>query len=102
MQYFKQKKNETAAHQRVFRVPVDLDDYDDDELPDEAPRYTSYTDEMAERRKDTFRILTGLADFAGVVAGAVAILVLLAVLVSLLNWVRSDILQSFDLWQPRL
>ena len=58
--------------------------------------------EQAERRRGTFRVIAGGGDFLGVIAGTALILVLLAVLISLVNWVCSDMVQSFDLLQMRM
>ena len=44
----------------------------------------------------------GLSNFLGVILGAAAILVLLAVLISLINWVHADIVQFFSLWMDRV
>lgn len=98
MSYFKPKQDK-PVHERKFFVPVDLDDLDDetDSLPP-----VSYAEEEAERRKDILRIVAGLLDFLGVVVGAVVVLMLLMVLISLLNWVYADMIQTFNLWQPRV
>ena len=45
---------------------------------------------------------TGLADFAGVILGTGAILVLLTLLISLVNWLVNDLSQSFLLLQKNL
>lgn len=44
----------------------------------------------------------GVSDFFGVILGTVCILVLIALLVSLLNWLHADIAQNFALWQNKL
>ncbi len=94
MRYFQPKKEQTAAHEPVFRVPVDLSGLD--ELDDDAP-LSPEEDEMEQRRRDNLRLMAALGDFLGVVAGVIVILILVAVLASLANWVRTDLMQSFDL-----
>lgn len=59
-------------------------------------------EEKQELRRSTWQLLAGLGDFAGVILGTAAILVLIALLVSLLNWLVSDVSQTFTLWQTRL
>lgn len=65
----------------------------DDDLTDE---------EREELRRGRWRVLANLGDFIGVIAGAVVILLLVALLISLVNWVSSDISHSFTLWQTRM
>ena len=72
-------------------------DFDDelDPLSDEL-----LTDEeRAELRRSHWQLISGLADFAGVIVGTAAILVLVTLLVSLLNWLINDLSQSFILLQ---
>ncbi len=71
----------------------DADPLDDDLLTDA---------ERAELRRSRWQLIAGLMDFAGVILGTAAILVLVALLVSLLNWLVSDVSQSFILLQKNL
>lgn len=77
---------------------------DGDALLDEDPLADDLLtdEERQELRRSTWQLLAGLGDFAGVILGTAAILVLTALLVSLLNWLVSDISQTFTLWQTRL
>lgn len=59
-------------------------------------------EEQAELRTSRWQLLAGIMDFAGVIAGTVVILLLIALLVSLLNWVHADVTQFFTLWQTKL
>lgn len=59
-------------------------------------------EERAELRRSHWQLLAGLADFAGVILGTAAILVIVTLLVSLLNWLVSDLSQSFILLQKHL
>lgn len=68
----------------------DLDPLDDELLTDE---------ERAELRRSNWQMISGLADFAGVIIGTAAILVLVTLLVSLINWLANDLNQSFILLQ---
>ena len=56
-------------------------------------------EEQAELRRSRWQLLAGLADFAGVILGTAAILVIVTLLVSLLNWLVGDRSQSFILLQ---
>ena len=71
----------------------DLDPLSDDLLTDE---------ERAELRRSHWQLVSGLADFVGVILGTAAILVLVTLLVSLLNWLVGDVSQSFILLQKHL
>ena len=68
----------------------DLDPLDDELLSEE---------EQSELRRSHWQLLSGLADFAGVILGTGAILVLVMLLVSLINWLVGDLSQSFILLQ---
>ena len=59
-------------------------------------------EEKAALRRSHWRVLANVGDFAGVIIGTAAILILIALLISLVHWVRSDITQSFTLWQTRM
>ena len=88
-------------------VPFQMEGYD--------PAYESETDymdlgdpldedylteeEQEELRRSTWQMLYNLADLAGIILGAAAILLLVMLLVSLLNWVAGDLTQSFSLLQ---
>lgn len=87
-------------------VPVELPydsiydqpDPEDDELDDDL-----LTDEeKAALRRSHWRVLANVGDFAGVIVGTAVILILIALIISLVHWVRSDITQSFTLWQTRM
>ena len=71
----------------------DLDPLSDELLTDE---------ERAELKRSHWQLLSGLADFAGVILGTGAILVLLTLLISLVNWLVNDLSQSFLLLQKNL
>ena len=82
-------------------MPVRTDDLDEDDDPlrdwedDPAPG----TDEETLRQRDRLRVVYGVSDLFGVIAGAVLILLLVAVLVSLVNWVLSDMDQFLAIWR---
>lgn len=109
MAYFqdRQKQGE-EEYQPVFQKPsgaYDMDDYaddgDDPEFYDEDEEYLTEEDKQWQRQSK-WRILAGLGDFLGVIAGTVVILVLIALLISLIHWVQADIRQSFTLWQTKM
>ena len=76
----------------VYELEDDV--LEDDELLTE--------EEQAALRRTRWRVLANLSDFIGVIAGTAVILLLIALIISLVHWVRSDITQSFTLWQTRM
>ncbi len=76
-------------------------DLEDDELLDGDPLAEDLLteEEQAELKRSNWKLIAGLADFAGVIVGTAAILVLVTILVSLINWLMADISQSFVLLQ---
>lgn len=99
---------EDEDYQPVFQQPVedDYDDYDegDEEYYTDEVYYDDYLteEERIALKQSKWRMLAGVGDFFGVLAGTVAILVLIALLISLITWVQADISQSFTLWQTKL
>lgn len=113
MAYFKHNQQETQTYTPVFRNSApegtdgaDLsyddgfDDYNDPINLEETREIDP--EEAAARRKERFRLFNGVFDFVAVILGAVVILMLLAFLFSLYNWVSTDITQTFSLWQNKL
>lgn len=99
MAYFKQTQQPAQPHEPLFHVPVTEDD---DDIGEDLIYERLLAEEAEERRRGNYRMAAGIFDFLGVVAGAVVILLLVAMLISLINWVHADIVQSFDLWQTRM
>lgn len=52
-------------------------------------------------RTNRWRMIIGVAEFFGVVAGVVCILLMLALLFSLVNWLRFDISNTFAILKSR-
>lgn len=81
---------------------ADTDDFSDlldgDPLADDL-----LTDEEREElRQSHWRLMAGLGDFAGVIVGVGVILLMVMLLISLLNWLAADIVQTFTLWQANM
>lgn len=79
---------------------ADGDWQDEEELEDSDVMLTD--EELAEMRRSDWKLLATLADFGGVILGTAAILVLIALLVSLMNWLINDISQTFTLLQGQM
>lgn len=73
------------------------DDYTEDIDPLSEELLTE--EEQAELRRSRWQLISNLADFAGVIVGTAAILVLITLLISLLNWLVNDMSQTFILLQ---
>ncbi len=72
-------------------------DYDDD--------IDFLEDDPEERRlmhAGRFRVAAGVMDFLSVIAGMAVVLVLVALLISLMNWLLGDMGQMFAILQRRL
>lgn len=48
-----------------------------------------------EDKQDRYKVASGVMDFIGVVIGVVCILVLILLLMSLVDWLKQDILSTF-------
>ena len=117
-------------HQRVFQRPVQQEElppedeiyeeedyqafyeqpyeelYDQPEMDTEdyyLPEEDLLTEEeLADMRRERWRMLSHLWDFLAVIAGTAVILLLMALLISLINWLYADISQGFLLWQTKI
>ena len=78
--------------------------YDDDEYEDDEEYDEDYLteEEQNDLRRYRFRMAAGLLDFLSVVAGAVVILLLVALLVNIVTWLQADIDQMFTLLKRNL
>ncbi len=72
----------------------------EEELFDEEDFLTD--EEREELRRSNWRLFAGLMDFGGIILGTAVILVLVALLVSLINWLVNDISQTFTLLQTHI
>ena len=118
MAYFKQ--NETEETRRSGTVPpddeytqaydysegdngnidIDADEYDDgldDDSGDmEFPEDELTEEEKEEERKTKMQLIFGVGDLTGIIIGTVVILLLLAFLFQMINFVRDDIHDFLD------
>ena len=85
MAYFHRREDPGKTPVRLFHQPVDLYAVDDEE---ELP--ITEDEENRRSRINHYRFLASMGDFFGVILGAVVILVLIALLISLVHWVRND------------
>jgi low affinity Fe/Cu permease len=58
-------------------------------------------EEERQERRDHLRFAAGMSDFMGVILGAVVILIMILLILSLVNWLRRDILSTFTLLGSR-
>lgn len=73
----------------------------------QEPFYESYSDEYSEEHEmadmeSRFRLAVGMLDLISILVGIVVILVLVAMLVNLFQWLQDDILHSALLMQSGL
>ncbi len=65
---------------------------------DDRDAYFERKQEEEEERRDRWRLTTGLMEFFAVVLGIAVTLMLVALIVSLLSWVRQDASVIFDVF----
>ena len=123
MAYF--KHNEPEETRRNSTIPPEQEydaEYVPEYNPDDVPQYADYEndvyegyddgfdepaeendteDELTEeerqaQKKDRIQMLFGAGDLTGIIAGTVVILLLLAFLFQMINFVRDDIHEFFD------
>lgn len=83
-------EEEDAVYQDMYTQPAYEEEYEDED------------EQEAEDSEGNFRIAMGVFDVASILVGAVTILVLVALLVTLAGWLKTDILHSALLLQSGL
>lgn len=83
-------EEEDTVYQDMYTQPAYDEEYEDED------------EQEAEDSEGNFRIAMGVFDVASILVGAVAILVLVALLVTLAGWLKTDILHSALLLQSGL
>ena len=64
--------------------------------------YFDDQEEGFESHKDRMRFAAGISDFFAVILGVVIILILVLLIVSLVNWLKQDIANTFRMLETRL
>ncbi|MBR6029048.1 MAG: hypothetical protein IKP40_08150 [Clostridia bacterium] len=96
-----EQEREEERQPRYFEKPLPEDDLEDDaDFEDEADELAwaeAYDpQERRERLADRVRLAAGVGDLLGVVSGTIAVLALLALILTLVQWVRQDLLQTAE------
>ncbi len=63
--------------------------------------YMAVEEEERQERRDHLRFAAGMSDFMGMILGAVVILIMILLILSLVNWLRRDIMATFTLLGSR-
>jgi len=103
--YYDEGYGDGYEHQEAYLEDYpDEDDYNIDMAEDDLDLLDdeSYREEKKLRRIGRFRMAAGVMDFLGVIGGMITIFILIALLISLVNWLYADILQTFTILQTRL
>lgn len=97
---YETKQGTSLPAERYEEEPADpgYDDYDDgfDELIGEPEETQDGTETPEEEPKGRFRFLSGLSNVSATIIGAVLILVLVYLLVSMIRMVSDDLRQLFS------
>ena len=80
----------------------DYEDYDEDYLEEDIDYLEDDPETQQMLHVGRLRVAAGVADFFSVIAGMLVVLILIALLVSLINWLVSDVGQMFALLQRRI
>jgi len=71
-------------------------------MQDEHNQYYQVKEERRQARRDRLELAAGMSNFFGVIVGAIAILLLILLIISLLNWLQQDISSTFTILNSRL
>ncbi|HSK67760.1 MAG TPA: hypothetical protein VLA21_00700 [Candidatus Limnocylindria bacterium] len=73
-----------------------------EEMRMEDDRDSLAYEEEREAKRDQLRFAAGMGDFIGVIVGLLAILVMVLLILSLVDWLRRDIAGTFTVLNTRL
>ena len=81
----------------------EYDGYDDgfDDLIEEDEEEEIPEEELRREKQRRFRIAAGFGDLGATLVGVAVILVLVAFLISMIQFVTSDFAQNFSIWQTK-
>ena len=98
---YQQEAYEQSGPEEDYAPPLQEPPY---EQPPYEEEYSDYHEAMDEAMDEAgrFRVAMGVFDTVSILVGVVVILALVAMLVSLVSWLRSDILHSALLLQSGL
>ena len=101
LQPYQQEAYEQRGPEEDYAPPLQEPPY---EQPPYEEEYSDYHEAMDEAMDEAgrFRVAMGVFDTVSILVGVVVILALVAMLVSLVSWLRSDILHSALLLQSGL
>ena len=93
MAYFRNHSEPEKEHEQQFVYPVQDTD------PEQSEDWDEWEEEQEakEARKDRYRLIFAVRDLFGTLLGAICILFLLMLLISLCSWGENDLKQSFSL-----
>ena len=119
MAYFQHKSGEDASYTRRFAPPSPEQEEawseEEENWGEEEPLYDDGFDEMdgepeeeplspEDRRRENrrrFRIAAGFGNLGATLVGVAVILVLVAFLISMIQFISTDFSQNFSLWVTR-
>lgn len=71
-------------------------------MQQEPNQYCQDKEDRRQARHDRLELAAGMSNFFGVIVGAIAILLLILLIISLLNWLQQDISSTFTILNSRL
>ena len=98
MAYF-QRNEEDAFNTQELSQDGFYDDFDE-ESEEEPEELTE--EEVQEKRTDRLKMIFGAGNLVAIIGGVVLILVLLAMLMSMFNFLKEDIERNFSLLTTRI
>ena len=102
MAYFqKQQQTQEETYEEYDDYDDGFDELNEDEDPEAYGDYPVTEEELAERQKDRVRMLFSAGNLGGVIIGTVVILLLVTLLLSMLNFIQTDINRNFSLIQTK-
>ena len=99
MAYFPENEPQTPYEEDVYDEASWQEPEADEAAVSDAVLEEIDLEERREKRRARWELMAGFGNFFGIIAGVAVILVLIALLVSLINWLRGDLNQTFLLIQ---
>ncbi|MBQ6382689.1 MAG: hypothetical protein IJJ42_03700 [Clostridia bacterium] len=101
MAYFQKQQPQEETYEAYDDYDDGFDELNEDEDPEAYEDYPGTEEELAAQKKERVRLLLSVGNLGGVIVGTVVILLLVTLLLSMINFIQTDINRNFSLIQTK-
>lgn len=101
MAYFQKQQPQEETYEAYDDYDDGFDELNEDGDPEAYDDYPGTEEELEEQKKERVRLLFSVGNLGGVILGTVVILLLVTLLLSMINFIQTDINRNFSLIQTK-